>query len=185
MEGILKIVIEIITFNCYYASLNIWRYIKCIGCDILYLRFNKKTITNLIITIIIGLVFCTFLRYSAWAISKDLEVENIEIEQESKNEKADKKDKKDKKPKKDIIKWVDFNVPCEAMKKAISLDIISLDKDIHLNYIEMLAYLAAKNGNNFTNYNDYQLDELAETLSSGKSMQELTKDMKYYNYYYE
>lgn len=154
---------------------------QCIGCDILYLRYNKKTIINLIITIIIGLIFCTFLRYSAWAIS-NLKVENIEIEQESENGKSDTENKE---PKKDIIKWVDFNVPCEAMKKAISLDILSMDKDIHLNFIEMLAYLAAKNGNNFSNYKDAQLDELAETINSGKTIQELTKEMKYYNYYYE
>ncbi|WP_331655487.1 hypothetical protein [Aminipila sp.] len=45
----------------------------------------------------------------------------------------------------DYIKWVDYNVPCEAMKKALQLDIDSRDEEIQLNWIELLAYLAAKN----------------------------------------
>ncbi len=87
--------------------------------------------------------------------------------------------------KKDLIKWVDFNVPCEAMKKAITLDIMTHDKDIRLNWIEMLAYLAATNGNNFKGYKDKQLDALSEELMSGKTMAELTENMKYYDYYLE
>jgi murein DD-endopeptidase MepM/ murein hydrolase activator NlpD len=88
-------------------------------------------------------------------------------------------------PKKDLIRWVDFKVPCEAMKKAISLDILTRDKDVRLDWIEMLAYLAAKNGNNFKGYKDKQLDELAEKLISGTTMAELTETMKYYGYYLE
>lgn len=84
---------------------------------------------------------------------------------------------------KNQINWVDFNVPYEAMRKAIKLDIDSYGENIRLNWIEMLAYLAAKNGNNFEHYKDKQLDKLAEELNSGKTMEELTKDMKYYAYY--
>lgn len=86
---------------------------------------------------------------------------------------------------KKIIKWVDFNVPCEAMKKAIKLDIQSQDREIKLNWIEMLAYLAAKNGNNFKNYRDKQLDDLANKLNSGQTMEELTRNLKHYPYYLE
>ncbi len=87
--------------------------------------------------------------------------------------------------KKDFIKWVDFNVPCEAMKKAISLDIISQEREIKLRFIELLAVLAARNGNNFSRYKDRQLDEIAETLLSGKTIEELTADLKYYDYYHK
>jgi len=93
-------------------------------------------------------------------------------------------EKKDKE-KKDYIKWVDFNVTCEALRKAIQLDIESRDKPIKLNFIEMLAYLAARNGNNFKGYKHKQLDELAEKLRSGTTMEELTKNLKYYPYYLE
>lgn len=86
---------------------------------------------------------------------------------------------------KNIIRWVDFKVPCEAMKKAIALDIASQDKSVKLNFIELLAYLATKNGNDFSKYQDKQLDELASQLDSGKSIDELTHGMKYYDYYKE
>ena len=88
-------------------------------------------------------------------------------------------------PPKKLIRWVDFNVPSAAMKKAIALDILTRDKPVHLNYIELLAYLASKNGNNFKQYKDTQLDAVAEKLISGKTMAELTEDMKYYPYYLE
>lgn len=88
-------------------------------------------------------------------------------------------------PPKKLIKWVDFNVPSAAMKKAAALDIMSYDKEIRLNWIEMLAYLAAKNGNNFKHYRDKQLDDLAARLNTGVTMAELTRDMKYYDYYLE
>jgi len=86
---------------------------------------------------------------------------------------------------KSFIKWVDFTVPYEAMRKAMKLDISSRDKPVKLDWIEMLAYLAAKNGGNFKKYKDKQLDELAELLNSGKTMEELTQNLKHYPYYYE
>lgn len=86
---------------------------------------------------------------------------------------------------KDYIKWVDFNVPCDAMEKALSLDIESQEQEVKLNWIELLSYLAAKNGNNFKSYKDKQLEEIVEKLQNGNSMKELTKKMKYYSYYYE
>lgn len=86
---------------------------------------------------------------------------------------------------KSFIKWVDFNVPCQALKKAISLDILSKEKEVKLNFIELLAYLAAQNGNKFGAYKDAQLDALAEKLNSGITMEELTANSKYYDYYLE
>lgn len=86
---------------------------------------------------------------------------------------------------KDYIKWVDYNVPCEAMKKALNLDIESQKQEVKLNWIELLAYLSAKNGNNFKSYKDKQLDDIAEKFQEGQTIEELTKDMKYYSYYYE
>jgi len=84
-----------------------------------------------------------------------------------------------------FIKWVDFNVPYSAMNKALKLDVSSHGKEPELHFVEMLAYLAAKNGGNFKNYKDKQLDDLAAAINSGKSMPELTKDMKYYPFYLE
>ena len=87
----------------------------------------------------------------------------------------------------DFIKWVDFNVEYEVLNETAKLDIDSHnnDSDLKYNWIELLSYLACKNGGNFKNYKEKDLDKLLQELQSGKSMEDLTKDMKYYNYYYE
>lgn len=88
---------------------------------------------------------------------------------------------------KDFIKWVDFNVKADILNATSKLDIHShnKDSDIKYNWVELLAYLACKNGGNFKNYKQKDLDKLLEELQSGKSIEDLTKNTKYYNYYYE
>ena len=87
----------------------------------------------------------------------------------------------------DIIKWVDFNVTSEALEATSKLDISSHinNEEIQYNWIELLAYLACKNGNNFENFKSSDLDSLVENLQNGKTMAELTENMKYYDYYYK
>lgn len=88
---------------------------------------------------------------------------------------------------KDYIKWVDFNVTAEAMKLTSKLDIEShnTDADVKYNWIELLAYLAAQNGGNFKNFKKTDLDYLVSRLNNGETMDDLTCDMKFYDYYYE
>ena len=88
---------------------------------------------------------------------------------------------------KNYIKWVDFNVTCEAMKLTSKLDIEShnTDADVKYNWIELLAYLAAQNGGNFKNFKKADLDYLVSRLNNGETMEDLTCDMKFYDYYYE
>lgn len=87
--------------------------------------------------------------------------------------------------KEDFIKWVDFNVSCEAMKKAVALDVESQDKDVKLDFIELLACLTTQNGNNYSGYKDSQLTAIAEKISSGESAEKLAGASKYYKYYYD
>ena len=89
--------------------------------------------------------------------------------------------------KKDFIKWVDFNITADLLNKTAKLDIDSHNKnsDIQYNWIELLAYLACKNGGNFKNFKQNDLDKLLEELKKGKTIEELTKDNKYYSYYYK
>lgn len=84
------------------------------------------------------------------------------------------------------IKWVDFTVPAEMMKKALQLDTKSYEakSDIRLHWIELLAYLAAKNGGDFKKTKTTDLDKLAETLSAGETIENLTRELKYYKYYH-
>ena len=85
------------------------------------------------------------------------------------------------------IKWVDFNVTSEAMNLTAKLDIDShnSNSEIKYNWIELLSYLACKYGGNFDSFKKTDLDKLVEQIKNGKTIEELTKNLKYYNYYYE
>lgn len=88
--------------------------------------------------------------------------------------------------KKDFIKWVDFNVCYEALDLTSKLDINSHknNSEIKYNWIELLSYLACKYGGNFNNFKKSDLDKLTSQLQNS-SIEELTQNMKNYNYYYE
>ncbi len=84
----------------------------------------------------------------------------------------------------EFIKWVDFNVSYEVLNTAYEMDVSTYDSEIHLNWIELLAYIAAKNGGSFTKSAVSDLIKLkSKLIDENQSMDELTKDMKYYQYY--
>ncbi|MBO5070212.1 MAG: M23 family metallopeptidase [Roseburia sp.] len=84
------------------------------------------------------------------------------------------------------IKWVDFNVSYEALCKAYTYDVESYEQKIHLDWIELLAYVAAKNGGDFDSGAVRELGKIAEQITGGETtMEEATKDLKYYPYYKE
>ena len=85
----------------------------------------------------------------------------------------------------DYIKWVDFTVPAEAMDKAYRYDVDSYGQNPHLNWIELLAYAAAKQGGNFGKAALKNIDECAKKLTDGETIEELTEKLKYYPYYLE
>ena len=89
--------------------------------------------------------------------------------------------------KKKFIKWVDFSVTSEALNLTAKLDIDSHNKDskIKYNWIELLAYLACKNGGNFKNFKAKTLNDLVKKIEDGESISDLTKDLKFYDYYLE
>lgn len=87
------------------------------------------------------------------------------------------------------IKWVDFNVSYEALCLAYEWDVNTWGKEVHIDWVEMLAYLGARYGGDFSS-NEKRLAKdvakLAEQLiGEGVTMEELTKDMEYYAYYKE
>ena len=101
------------------------------------------------------------------------------------NETAENEDQKEEK--KDFIKWVDFNVSVEALNLTAQLDIDSHNKNEETlyNWIELLAYLACQNGGNFKNFKKQDLNHLIEELKMGQTIEDLTQNMKFYQYYYE
>ena len=87
---------------------------------------------------------------------------------------------------KSFIKWVDFGVTCEAMNQAFRYDVDTCQSDVHLNWVDLLAYLGARYGGDFTRYKPADMTQIADKLKSGETtMEAATADMKYYPYYRE
>lgn len=84
------------------------------------------------------------------------------------------------------IKWVDFNVSYEALCRAYEYDVKTYGEEIHLSWIDLLAYAAAKGGGDFGVNAVEDICKIAEKIKSGETtMKDATKDMKYYEYYNE
>ena len=54
--------------------------------------------------------------------------------------------------KKKYIHWVEFNVPADVMEKAFRLDMGTVQEEVHLDWVELLAYLGAKYGGDFERF---------------------------------
>ncbi len=86
----------------------------------------------------------------------------------------------------DYIKWVDFTVSYEALCSAYDWDVDTHGTEYEIQWIELLAYTAARTGGEFDKKALSILEKAAEDLSCGETtVEELTKDMKYYSYYKE
>ncbi len=84
------------------------------------------------------------------------------------------------------IKWVEFHATCEAMAAAYDLDVASCQEEVHLQWIELLAYVGAKHGGKFDKNSAREITATGEKLRSGEmTMEQLTEGMEYYDYYLE
>lgn len=87
---------------------------------------------------------------------------------------------------KEYIKWVDFNVTYDALLKAYQYDVDTHKEETPIHWIELLAYLGAKYGGDFKSYKSSDMEALAgKIIMKETTMEEVTKDMKYYSYYLE
>lgn len=86
----------------------------------------------------------------------------------------------------DYIKWVEFGVPNEALSRAYELDRDTYGEEVHIEWIPLLSYIAAKHGGEFPKGSISEIDKTAQMLLDKETtLQKLTKDMKYYPYYLE
>ena len=84
------------------------------------------------------------------------------------------------------IKWVDFNVSYEALSRAYEYDIGSYGEKQHLDWIDLLAYVGAKNGGDFGAGATEDMRTAAEKILCGEdTMEHMTADMKMFSYYRE
>ena len=83
----------------------------------------------------------------------------------------------------DFVRWMEFKLTEKAMKKAMTLDIESNKDEYPVSWIDLIAYSAAKNGNNFKGDSLKSMDEFVRQVKEGSSVEDITKDMKYFPYY--
>lgn len=88
--------------------------------------------------------------------------------------------------KRDFIKYAEFNVCCSALEKALEYDISTHknDEKVKIEWVQVLAYLGAKYGGDFKQYKEADLEQIVNRMKNGDKIKDITKDMKYYDYYY-
>lgn len=89
--------------------------------------------------------------------------------------------------KKDFIKYAEFNVCYSALEKALEYDINTHknDEKVKIDWVQVLAYLGAKYGGDFKQYKEADLEQIVNRLKDGDKIKDITKDMKYYDYYHQ
>ena len=84
----------------------------------------------------------------------------------------------------DFIRWVDFDVSCEAMERALGYDVRSQEQEKRLPWIDILALAATRHGGG--DFSVQAVDAAAKALCSDESMeQQLGEQYKYYVYFKE
>ena len=136
-------------------------------------------ITKASVIIVIQLLVLSFLTLSLGLKSREAASETYFLSEQ--DDSAPPGEEKEK----NFIRWVDFTVPAEIMEKAFRLDINTCQAPVHLDWIQLLAFLGARYGGDFSRFRQADLDSLAEALKNSTSMDTLAEGMKYYPYYKE
>lgn len=84
------------------------------------------------------------------------------------------------------IKWVDFTISYEALCIAYDWDVKTHGGEHEINWVELLAYTAARTGGTFDKKALSIMENAAQAISSGEeTLEDMTKDLKYFSYYQE
>ncbi len=151
------------------------KFFKHTGVDLMpHFQLSKQTLLIIIQLAVLLLLTCSLCIKSRQAAAK-----SAFISEQTETTEADRAGKKD------YIHWVDFTVPASVMEKALKLDVDSCRNEIHMDWIELLAWLGARYGGDFSRFRQADLDSLTAKLLNGETMESITADMKYYSYYHE
>ena len=83
------------------------------------------------------------------------------------------------------IKWVDFDITNPAMERALQYDISSFGTTPKINWLDILGYLGAKYGGDFSKYKAKDMDNFVSERRKGKTVEDLTEKMSSFGYYRE
>lgn len=98
-----------------------------------------------------------------------------------------KEESKEEEKKEDYIKWVDFGVSKFAMTEAYEYDRDTYGTDVHIGWIDLLAWTAAHTGGTFNDDRTVcqYMEALEEKVSKGEELSRLVKELQYFPYYQE
>lgn len=144
------------------------------------IRVKKGFIITLFLVILafIGILYFSF--SSIYIANSDVNEVKQDKNSNENNENSAHSDKKKK-----FIKYVEFTPTYEVLERAMNEDIKSQERDIKINWIELLAYLASIYGGDFKRYKDSDMDKLISDIKEGKSIESNSKNSKLYKYYLE
>lgn len=159
------------------------------------IHFDKKEMILLAACaiLLIGILFHNNLENMVRSVYAPVENESTELDngadgQEAEQENSQEGQSEDEETgkEKDYIKWVDFDVSYQALEDAYKWDVKTHGQEVELNWISLLAYLACRNGGDFSGYRSSDMNTIAEVLvNKENTIEEMTKEKKYYNYYME
>lgn len=89
----------------------------------------------------------------------------------------------EQKSEEDYIKWVSFGVPYSALKAALDIDIDTHTAERHIEWIDVLAYLACAVGEDWSRYSRSLVEKLFEELGDSLTVDMLMRGNKYYGFY--
>lgn len=76
-----------------------------------------------------------------------------------------------------------FDVPYAALQRALEADIASQHQAVPINWVDLLACLAANCHGDFSRYRDSDLDALVSALQAGSGLDRLTESSSDFAYY--
>jgi len=83
----------------------------------------------------------------------------------------------------DFIQWMDFEVPLKVLQQAYEYDINSRNGDVPLDFVQLLAYAAAKNWGNFDDEKSKAMDDVVKLINNGERLIDIANNLKLYDYY--
>jgi len=83
----------------------------------------------------------------------------------------------------DFIQWMDFEVPLKVLQQAFEYDVNSRNGDVPLDFVQLLAYAAAKNWGNFDDGKSEAMDDVVKRINSGERLIDIASNLKLYEFY--
>lgn len=124
-----------------------------------------------------------------WSFNKENGASNAggsgEEEEPKEGETAESETGEETGAEKDFIRWVDFTPTKEALQTAYEWDKETWAEQIHIDWISLLAYGAAKGGGKFDKKIISQMNDFANAIRAGEKTMEEAEELKTFAYYRE